>query len=135
MTIQLQFFLSISKLSVLLSANVKKCKNSSPWSDVETKECPTEPDPKPFKRRFEDVPTRESYQGELENSFWINWPWKNILEVIETWIDYNALSEEANRAGYTGTKINKTLDWLRNGVDLGCVGDARLQTISRNNQS
>ena len=71
----------------------------------------------------------------FEPSFWSTWPKRTVPEQIETWISHEALQNEAKKAGYKGVKLNKTLDWLENGVELGCEGDARLQTISKNNQS
>ena len=103
--------------------------------EAECREPPKAPEPKTFKKRFEDVPTRQSYRGKFEECFWKSWPRKEIPDRAEMWIDREKLAQEAKKANYDSKKLWKTLAWLEEGVELGCVGDARLQTISANHPS
>ena len=109
--------------------------NRTTWLEAEGKEGPRAPEPKPFRKRFPEVQTRKSYKGTFEESFWDNWPKKEIPDRHETWIDKGKLQMEAKKANYGGTKLVKTLAWLEEGVELGCLGDARKQTISSNHES
>ena len=105
------------------------------WVEAEGMEAPKTPEPKSFKKRVPEIPTRESYTGNFEPSFWKNWPRKEIPERPETWINKEKLQKEAEMANYDSKKLWRTLSWLADGVELGCVGDARLPTVSSNHPS
>ena len=95
-----------------------------------------EPPLKIFKQKHPRLPILDNYSSKLPESFWQNWLRRDYgsLTPAVSWIRPEALEGEARRLGYKDTegRLERTLQRLREGADIGCRGSARLPTRARN---
>ena len=106
------------------------------WS---SKELPQQCKQKEFIKTNGNLPTLDSYEGELPEGYWENWEKKsyNDLQPIKSWISPDKLMEVATNLGYIGEEpgLQLAVERLIKGADIGCKGDGRLPTSQKNSTS
>ena len=95
------------------------------WS-VDT---PEPPPPAVAKKLFKNLKTRESYEGVYEEEWWEDFIRYDLPASVEHWVNKEKLKKEAEDADYRSEKLDLVMDWLENGVSLGCnKASARMPT-------
>ena len=92
--------------------------------------CPTLPARKVFKPKH-GLPTLKDYRGKAPPGYWNSFPVCNKYPG-KSWIDPEKLMLLAREHGVKGDRLDKALNDLRHGADIGCRGDARRPTRSTN---
>jgi len=88
---------------------------------------------KEFKPKFPDIPKQADYK-KFRRADWAKFP-TNKEEVGVSNIDSKALKSLADSLGCSDIpRLNKTLEWIKNGAEIGCKGDARCPTFSKNSK-
>ena len=86
-----------------------------------------------FRKKNSYIPTRKSYKGKYEASFWKNFTKRQLVMKPESWISSSKLMEVAERINYHNMKeVTEVASILKEGANLGCRGSARLGTVMRN---
>ena len=89
-----------------------------------------------FKKKFEEIETRDSYEGVYEESFWDSWPKKMLPEKPEHWIDKDRLRKVARELNYRSWKMDALMRWLEEGADLGIERkESRMPTRGPNSKT
>jgi hypothetical protein len=88
-----------------------------------------------FKPKCPDIPIRESYEGEFEDSWWAEFP-VNLTCPGESLIKEKQLRKLANTLGCTDkARLERVCKRLIEGANIGCVGACRNPTRSSNASS
>ena len=77
----------------------------------------------------------EKYSKTLGDDYWAHWVPYTFEEALKSssWVDPEKMKEEANRIGMVLNKERKEmLKYLKEGAELGAVGESRLPTSQRN---
>ena len=99
---------------------------------------PEPPDLKKFKRSNENIPELSDYSGDLGMEYWQKWEKYSFEDMKEdkSWVDGEALYKECIRAGYRDLpEARRVADYIKEGADIGCMGEGRLPTKSKNDRS
>jgi hypothetical protein len=92
--------------------------------------CPTPPPPKVFKPKH-GLPALADYRGKAPPGYWEKFP-KCGKYPGKSWIDPVKLMLLAKEHGVQGERLDKAMQDLRHGADIGCKGAARGPTRSTN---
>ena len=92
--------------------------------------CPTPPPPKVFKPKH-GLPALADYRGKAPPGYWEKFP-KCEKYPGKSWIDPVKLMLLAKEHGVQGERLDKAMQDLRHGADIGCKGAARGPTRSTN---
>ena len=91
---------------------------------------------KVFKKKYQDVESRESYEGVFEEKFWEHWPRKELPEKGEHWLDKEGLETLAKELRYDSHQLRQVLGWFDRGAPLGVKkAEARMPTRGKNSKS
>ena len=91
---------------------------------------------KVFKKKYQEVETRESYEGTYEEEFWSNWPRKELPERGEHWLDREGIETLARELNYDSHLLRQVLSWFDRGAPLGVKkAEARMPTRGKNSKS
>ena len=91
---------------------------------------------KTFTKKYNDIQSRPSYEGEFEESWWEPWPKKELPTRAEHWIIKNNLIKLAEELNYNSKKLRRLIKWLEEGASLGIkVKESRMPTRGRNSKS
>jgi len=87
---------------------------------------------KTFKPKVQGIPVLPNYTVSPDESFWDSFP-VNLVQTAASLIDRGALLAVVADIGVTDRgRLDKVLDDLLHGADIGCVGPARAASISGN---
>ena len=90
---------------------------------------PAPPPKAKFKKVYKEIPKREDYRGCFEDSWWRKFSKFDLPEAHHSWIDKEKMKKEAKEVGYESVKLDKMMNWLENGVDIGVTKmEARMET-------
>ena len=90
---------------------------------------------KVFKPKFPEIPVLEDYKAGGDQEFWSKFP-ANMSEKIAPEFNAEALSRMVDRLGCSDrARVDRVLTYLREGADIGCRGEFRCSTNSRNASS
>lgn len=92
--------------------------------------CPAPPPRKIFKPKH-GLPFLDDYRGKAPPGYWDRFPTCTTYPG-KSWIDPDKLMLLAREHGVKGDRLDKVLNDLRHGADIGCRGDARKPTRSTN---
>ena len=98
---------------------------------------PEIPPLKKFRAKM-GLPKLESYKKSPPATYWQHWPKRTFEQaaVGRSWVSGQKLKELALRYGYTDwARLERVLDRLDNGANIGCKGRGRLATITPNAKS
>ena len=106
------------------------------WTGVEI---PEPLPPKEFLPTHPNLPVLSSYRGKLPQSYWDKWikrTYQSLLPV-KSWISPKELKSIAEEIGYptSDAQLKRVLERLAHGADIGCRGNGRLPTRSKNSAS
>ena len=92
---------------------------------------------KAFSRKHEEIPVLTNYQGTLSDEYWSHWTKRSYHSIApaKSWICPNKLEKLVKKLGYRSNRLNRVLERLKNGADIGCKGPGRLSTRMPNSQS
>ena len=97
---------------------------------------PGAPPLKTTEKVYKDIPKLEDYGGEFPDELWEKWIRHDVPVSHVSWISADKLREEAREAGYESPKLDASLNWLENGINVGCnTEEARMSTEQRNHPS
>jgi len=86
---------------------------------------------KEFKPKFPEIPEQEDYH-EIPDEVWEIFP-TNDNRLGKSNINAGALKKLADSLGTSDSRrLEKVLDWIKNGAEIGCTGDFRRPTVSKN---
>ena len=93
---------------------------------------------KEFKQTYTNLPVLKSYSGSLSESYWGKWEKRTYasLNPVRSWICPERLLEVAAKEGLCldHMRLQRVLERLRSGADIGCRGAGRLATSCPNAQ-
>ena len=95
---------------------------------------PPLPGKKVWKPKF-DLPKLESYRGEFSKKFWNLWPVVRRSQVVppKSWADGTAILKMARQLRYGDeARLQRVMERLKAGADIGCRGRGRLPTAGKN---
>ena len=96
---------------------------------------PRMPPGKVWKPKCANLPILGNYQRSLPASYWLHWNKRNFEQVLPTssWVSSSKLRELCSEVGYSGSeRLNRVCLRLEQGADIGCKGQGRLPTFSKN---
>ena len=102
----------------------------------ETREQPLQeiPPAKRFKSKH-NLPILDDYNSEAPDHFWDLFP-KNLESSGSSMINGNKLKSLALECGYTDLPhLDKVVNWVVNGADIGCKGEFRNPSFANNSSS
>ena len=112
------------------------------WEAEELKEkadsiiLPEEWPPKPWKPSNENVKILEEYGEVLSDEYWDSWIKYSVEDAMKdygSWVCSKTLRERLQKIGYPITShVTRVLDYVENGVEIGCTGEGRLPTRKKN---
>ena len=85
-----------------------------------------------------DLPKLKNYRGIPPASYWQHWPKRTFEQaaVGKSWVSSKKLREMATRYGYTDwSRLERVVERLDNGANVGCTGRGRLPTVTPNAKS
>jgi hypothetical protein len=90
------------------------------------------PPPKVFKPKFPQLPVVSDYKVIKCEQFWENFP-RNYVQPARSNISAEKLRGGLRAAGVVSTpQIEKVLEWIAVGADIGCRGKFRSASVSKN---
>ena len=98
---------------------------------------PAMPSLKEFKPKM-NLPKLSSYKDKAPAGYWNSWPKRTFEQMLPTrsWVSSAKLKELALNYSYSDwARLEKVCERLDKGADIGCVGRARLPTVSTNASS
>ena len=102
-------------------------------NDIMNEDLP-EPKQKVFKPKHA-VPKLRSYDGRAPSWYWDLFP-SNYQCPANSKIDADKLKELALQYGYSSlSHLDKVVNWIKNGADIGCTGKYREPTRAKNTDS
>ena len=97
---------------------------------------PEEWPPKPWKPSNENVRILEEYGEVLPDEYWESWVKYSVEDAMKdygSWICSKTLRTRLQKIGYPITShVTRVLEYVENGVEIGCVGEGRLPTQRKN---
>ena len=97
---------------------------------------PEPPPPVEAEKVYKAIKKRLSYKGKFEPEWWKAFKRFDLPATVQHWIRRDKLIEEAEKAGYVSEKYTMVLEWLENGVNIGCEKEtARMATVGENMES
>ena len=85
-----------------------------------------------------NLPKLDSYKGDFPESFWGNWPVNTMDDMMppKSWIRWKDLERLASTLNYPDKeRLNRTIERLKSGADIGCRGRGRIPTEGENSES
>ena len=97
---------------------------------------PEPPPPVEAEKVYKAMKKRLSYKGEFEEEWWEAFKRFDLPDTVQHWIQRDKLIEEAEKVGYVSEKYTLLLQWLKDGVNIGCEKEtARMATVGENMES
>ena len=99
---------------------------------------PKIPPGKIWKPKCANLPLLSSYKRTLPANYWSKWNKRTFSQVLPTksWVSSTKIQELCQEVGYRdAARLKRVVDRLDNGADIGCVGRARLPTVTPNGSS
>ena len=90
---------------------------------------------KKFTPKFPDIPTLKEYKAGGDRNFWSKFP-VNLSDEVKPEFSHVALAAMVDRLGCSDrARVNRVLEYLRIGAEIGCKGIYRSSTSSSNASS
>ena len=78
----------------------------------------------------------EEYGEVLSDEYWDSWTKYSVEDAMKdygSWVCSRTLRERLQKIGYPITShVTRVLDYVENGVEIGCTGEGRLPTRKKN---
>ena len=116
---------------------VKHAEESRVLEEQARKPIPERPTLKEFKPKM-GLPRLDNYKHTAPAKYWNYWPKRTFEQALpsKSWVSSSRLKELVERYGYTDwARLERAVDRLNNGADIGCQGRGRLPTFSGNSSS
>ena len=94
--------------------------------------------PKKFVQKHKEIPVLGDYSGKLPGAYWGKWTRRSYGSLVpaRSWVCPDKLVEVASKVGYKNReRLERVVQRLREGADIGCRGPARLPTCMPNSSS
>ena len=92
-----------------------------------------------FRKSYTIIPDQENYSGEFEETYWNKWIKRSYADLrpFKSWIFPEKLLRVATRIGHDqeDPQLQRVLQRLKEGADIGCRGGARKPTEHQNSRS